>query len=348
MQSASVLADQEFSELRQQSLSRSVVVEQCNGYDRIEDHEHQFAKEYYWTVSFRPELCLELFDEYYYSDVSHQTNHTNYKVLVSKFYLDGYHRVLTPNVPEVPEDYIEQAGYNYLFFLPDIQEVEQFFANQRLHLIRLEVDPRLLITFDAENSHLPLPLERLRQGNEGDRFHQSLGRITPAMQTALQHILQCPYQGATKRLYLESKVLELLALQIHQWTEHTLSSNEASRPLRPDDIERLYHAKDILLQNADSPPSLMDLARQAGLNDYKLKRGFRQVFGTTVFGYLQIHRMDQAKQLLADSSLSVAGVAQRVGYTSQSRFCDAFKRQFNLSPRAYRMELRQSRSVSGK
>jgi AraC family transcriptional activator of pyochelin receptor len=275
--------------------------------------------------------------------VSEQTHHFDYRVLVSKFYLDGCHRVLTPNVPGIPEDYIEQAGYNYLFFLPDIQETEQFFASQRMHLIRLEVDPNLLTNFGSENSMLPLPLRRLLEGNEGDRFHQSIGRITPAMQTALQQILDCPYQGAMKRLYLESKVLELLALQIHQWTEHpTHLSTQFSRSLCPDEIERLHHAREILLQNLDRPLPLLELARRVGLNDYKLKQGFRQVFGTTVFGYLKTHRMNQAKQLLEDSSLSVAGVAQKVGYTSQSRFCDAFKRQFDISPRAYRMSLRRA------
>jgi AraC family transcriptional activator of pyochelin receptor len=347
MQSSNVLTEQEFFELRDQHLGQSTVLEHCNGFDRIEQHEHQFAREQFWMMSFRPELCFERIDDYYYADLSQQTDHSNYRTLVSKFYLDGCHRVLTPNVPGIPEEYIEQAGYNYLFFLPDIQETEQFFANQRMHLIRLEVDPNLFITFDSENSTLPLPLQRLLEGNEGDRFHQSIGRITPTMQTALQQILNCPYQGAMKRLYLESKVLELLALQIHQWTEHYTHSSQPHssnlpRRLRSDDIERLHHAREILMQNLDCPFTLMDLARQVGLNDYKLKQGFRQVFGTTVFGYLQTQRMIQAKQLLADSNLSVAGVAQKVGYTSQSRFCDAFKRQFDVSPRAYRMGLKRA------
>ncbi|WAL62522.1 helix-turn-helix transcriptional regulator [Thermocoleostomius sinensis] len=343
MQGINVLAEQEFSELRKHNLSQGTVLEHWNGFDRIENRENPVSKEHCWTISFRPELCLEMIDEYYYVDVNQHSDHSDYRVLVSKFYLDGCHRVLTPDVPGIPEEYLEQAGYNYLFFLPDIQETEQFFAHQRLHLIRLEVDPSLFITFDADNSPLPLPLQRLLEGKEDDRFHQAIGRITPAMQTALQHILACPYQGAMKRLYLESKVLELLALQIYQWAEdQTRSTKGMARPLRPDDIERLHHAREVLMQNLAHPPSLIDLARQVGLNDYKLKQGFRQVFGTTVFGYLQMHRMNQAKQLLADSTLSVAGVAQKVGYTSQSRFCDAFKRQFNISPKAYRMSLKRA------
>ncbi|WP_416671902.1 hypothetical protein [Egbenema bharatensis] len=170
-------AEQGFFELREQNSSQSTVLERCNGFDRIETHEHPLAKEHSWTISFRPELCLELIDDYYYADVSEPNDHTDHRALVSKFYLDGFQRVLTPSVPGIPEEYLEQAGYNYLFFLPDIQETEQFFAHQRMHLIRLEVDPNLFITFDAENSQLPLPLQRLLEGKEGDRFHQSIGRI---------------------------------------------------------------------------------------------------------------------------------------------------------------------------
>lgn len=332
----------EFEELRQQSLRQSQVYEHCNGFDRVEKQEHQFAKEQYETILFRPELRLEIIDDFYYQNYSIAVDHSEFDLLVSKFYLSGCHRVLTPNVPDVSDDYIERADYNYLFFLPDIQETEQFFANQRSHLIRIEVDPNLLIFSDSENSQLPPILQQLFEGNLNHRFHQTVGKINSAMQLTLRQILNCPYAGAMKRMYLESKVLELLTLQFNQWSAHyAAQSNYNSRPLLPDDVERLHHAKEVLVQNFNNPPSLLDLARQVGLNDYKLKQGFRQVFGTTVFGYLNAYRMKQAQQLLAEQTLSVAGVAQRVGYTSQSRFCDAFKRQFGVSPRAYRTRLRE-------
>lgn len=105
------------------------------------------------------------------------------------------------------------------------------------------------------------------------------------MQAVVQQILHCPYQGVTKRIYLQAKVFELLALQIEslladQKTKHNFHQ------LKPEDIDRIHHARDILLSHLNNPPSLVDLARAAGINDYKLKIGFRQVFGTTVFGYL--------------------------------------------------------------
>ncbi|PIG93369.1 AraC family transcriptional regulator [Gloeocapsopsis sp. IPPAS B-1203] len=157
---------------------------------------------------------------------------------------------------------------------------------------------------------------------------------TPTMQVVLHQIFNCPYQGLTRAIYLESKVLELVALRLEQAIADNTKSD--CKRLNPDDIERIYHAKDILLNHADNPPSLVNLARQVGLNDYKLKLGFRQLFGTTAFGYLHSYRMEQARSLLECNQLSVKEIGQKVGYTNSRRFAIAFKQRFGVSPQAYR------------
>ncbi|MEM8639741.1 MAG: AraC family transcriptional regulator [Cyanobacteria bacterium P01_G01_bin.54] len=104
--------------------------------------------------------------------------------------------------------------------------------------------------------------------------------------------------------------------------------------------DRIVHAKDLLLSQLSAPPTLLKLAHQVGLNDRKLKQGFRQVFGTTVFGYLHNHRMTQAKQLLVLSGATIAGVAQQVGYRSPEAFSAAFRRTFEINPKAYQLQKR--------
>ena len=110
-------------------------------------------------------------------------------------------------------------------------------------------------------------------------------------------------------------------------------------PLRSADIERIHEAKDILISNMQNPPSLFDLARQVGLNDYKLKIGFRQVFGTTVFGYLRECRMERARLLFEERKLNVAEVAFAIGYTHLGHFADSFKKQFGIKPSSYLSEI---------
>ena len=187
--------------------------------------------------------------------------------------------------------------------------------------------------FWGHDSALPEPLQ---QSLQGQRFHQSLGPISSVMQSLLQQILCCPYAGVTQALYLESKALELLTLQFELWKQQELSTPK----LPTDEVDRLHQAQELLIQNVDDPPLLIELAHQVGLNDRKLKQGFRQLFGTTVFGYLQDYRMGQAKQLLEEDSLSVAAIATSVGYRNPEAFSTAFRRKFSVSPKAYQLSLR--------
>ena len=166
-----------------------------------------------------------------------------------------------------------------------------------------------------------------------DNWHQSVGSISPAIQLVLQQILNCPYRGSIQQVYLEGKALELIALQTAQW-----AAADAARPtqrLKHSDVDRIHHARDLIVQRLDDPPSLLDLARAVGLNDCTLKRGFRQVFGTTVFGYLRQQRLIKARQLLQDTEMSVAEVTCEVGYTHAGHFAAAFKREFGVSPKAF-------------
>jgi AraC-like DNA-binding protein len=157
---------------------------------------------------------------------------------------------------------------------------------------------------------------------------------TLAMRTALTQALHCPYRDTTRHLYLESKALELLALTFAQVGLEDTHSPARPR-LRPDDIERIHHAGDILVDKMDAPPSLLALARHVGLNDFKLKVGFRQVFGTTAFGYLHDRRMERARRMLEERRFNVTEVAGTVGYANPSHFSAAFKRKFGVKPSVY-------------
>lgn len=159
---------------------------------------------------------------------------------------------------------------------------------------------------------------------------------TAAMQSAIYQILKCPYHGLTRWLYWEGKVLELVALRLEQVTQYP---QQAASDLQPDDVARIHYAGDLLRQRLSDPPSLLELARLIGLNDYKLKQGFRQVFNTTVFGYLTQRRMEKACQLLVQRH-TVAVVAAAVGYASPTAFSGAFRRRFGISPKRYQVEKR--------
>ena len=95
-------------------------------------------------------------------------------------------------------------------------------------------------------------------------------------------------------------------------------------------------ARRYMEEHLDEPLSISDLSRRACLSATTFKEGFRRLYGLPVHTWLQQRRMERAAELLRDSSLSVLGVAQSVGYSSASQFSAAFRRQYGMSPTMYR------------
>lgn len=306
-----------------------------DGIEIYEEHPKWLAKGSGRFIELRHGLSISMGSAIYLQDVKVHVQHSDSFPLTANFYLSGHSRVKTLHTKDdYLREYIEHTGESYLFYLPAIEEVEEYFANQQRQMVKLWFTCDFLESFSTNQiGALPDALQHLIQGNTLSCFYRPLGKITPAMQVALQQILNCPYQGLMKQMYLESKAIELLSLQIAQWMEDS-QQIQPSIKLHAGDVERIYQAKEILTQRLDNPPSLLSLARQVGLNDRKLKQGFRQVFGTTAFGYLHNHRMEQARSLLLENQLSVTAVAHSVGYTNPCAFSTAFRKKFGISPRA--------------
>jgi AraC-like DNA-binding protein len=148
----------------------------------------------------------------------------------------------------------------------------------------------------------------------------------------IHQILNCPYQGSLRRLYLESKTLELIA---HNLAQLVVDKNgyDKTFTLLSGDIERVREARDVLICNMENPPSLLELAKQVGINKNKLNHGFHQVFGTSVFEHLRISRLERARKLLESKEMNVTEVAFEVGYEYQRSFTRAFKRHFGTNPK---------------
>ena len=100
--------------------------------------------------------------------------------------------------------------------------------------------------------------------------------------------------------------------------------------------DAFYSLRDYLNESFDQDHSLRSLSKQFGLNEFKLKKGFKDLFGFTVFGYIQLLKMRHAKTLIEDNGLNISQVANRVGYKNPNHFSVAFKKQFGLNPSSIR------------
>lgn len=197
--------------------------------------------------------------------------------------------------------------------------------------VNVHIDPDPFRQWLGDASQDARVLDLLRSPEQP--YLERSGIPTAAMQMAVQQILRCPFQGLTRRLYLESKVWELTALLIDDLS--TSHDDAKTLALKADDVECIHYASKILRRQITQPPTLMELARAVGINDHKLKVGFRQVFGTTVFGYLHEHRMERSRQLLESGDCSVTEAAEAVGFASRGHFAAAFRRKYGVNPGVY-------------
>lgn len=172
-------------------------------------------------------------------------------------------------------------------------------------------------------------------GDLPDLYYAARSPITPAMEQLLGQILSCPYQGPTRRTYLERKALELVSLRLEAMIQPRL---------RDADLVRIYQAAAILRKQLAHPPTVEALARLVSTNRCDLNRGFREVYGTTPFDYSRNSRLFYARWLLMTSDESVVNVAAAVGYTSRSRFAAAFRQMFGVNPKTFQMQAWQCAS----
>ncbi|MBW4552778.1 MAG: AraC family transcriptional regulator [Aphanocapsa sp. GSE-SYN-MK-11-07L] len=196
--------------------------------------------------------------------------------------------------------------------------------------VNLEMSPERFTTlFANQHGELPAELNFLVQGN--DWRTMLCPKTSPAIQRVAHEIISCPYEKASKRLFLQAKSHELMALILAP-----IVADRGKPPLptgmKPLTISQVYAARDSLRLQLENPPSTLELAEQVGLSDRTLRRGFRLLFGTTVFEYLTDQRMSWAAQQLRDTNQTVAEIANRAGYGNPAKFAAAFKRTVGISP----------------
>ncbi len=159
--------------------------------------------------------------------------------------------------------------------------------------------------------------------------------MTAQMKTSVHQILNNPHKGRVGNIYLESKVLELIALRLDQ-VFHPDDDLRVNAPMGPEDKARICRARDLLVKNHQFPPSLRELARQAGMSHTQLNKGFKALFGCTVFEYLRKERLSYARMLMEENPQDLTWIAYESGFCSSSHFAASFYKEYGVRPSQYR------------
>ncbi|RBL92501.1 helix-turn-helix transcriptional regulator [Chitinophaga flava] len=172
-------------------------------------------------------------------------------------------------------------------------------------------------------------LEKVDKGQHGDLGAENIP-ITMPMHQCLQDIMQCRFTGGLKLLFLQAKCLELLTLQAEAFDK--AGQRQQQTVIRSAyEKERILYAREYLLSHMAEPPSLEQLATIAGINTFKLKNGFKELFNNTVFGVLADVRLSTAKERIL-SGEAIKDVAEELGYSSVQHFGTAFRKKFGITP----------------
>lgn len=177
-----------------------------------------------------------------------------------------------------------------------------------------------------------MPKEFLDAIEDENGFYMKPLSFTSQTKALCESIFDNPYSRKSRQFYREAKVIELLAYQVDQLTKPIEESNSSGVKLTSNEEKLIEYCKHILISSLADPPSLIELAKEVGMSTYRLKNGFKQMFGETPYRFIVDQRMVKARQLLLQKKFTVSEVALAVGFSSIGTFSNTFYEKYGIRP----------------
>lgn len=186
--------------------------------------------------------------------------------------------------------------------------------------------------FSKEADYIPF----LSAENKEKKYYTQ-EKVTPSIAVILSQIMNYNLHPSIKELYIKGKIYELISLYFNKGE----GSDVEQCPFLVDEenVKRIRNAKEIIIARMAEPPTLVELSEEIGLSLKKLKEGFKQIYGDTVYAFLFDYKMDYARKMLETNQHNVNEVGLKVGYSTASHFIAAFKKKYGTTPKKYLMSL---------
>ena len=228
---------------------------------------------------------------------------------------------------------IRLLGYN-----AELNGIATVNSSVPVKVLHLYITPQKLAQLlGPGNSHLIRAIiDKADLGRENRMNVTTIGPITTAI---IHQIFTRNGASPTDSLFLRGKILELLSREV----DLLCSPPPKQTILQPDDVVRLQAARTTMMERMATPPTIAELARKVGLNEKKIKQGFKTLYGTTVYGFLRDYRMEQAKLMFDQDHKSVTDTACAVGYSNVGHFGVIFKHHHGVRPGEYLRSLKKDR-----
>ncbi|CAL68165.1 AraC family transcriptional regulator [Christiangramia forsetii] len=176
----------------------------------------------------------------------------------------------------------------------------------------------------------------LSTDNKDKKYYKD-APVSPSMAVVLNQLMNFNLTPSIKNLYFKAKAFELMSLYFNKSENPDLEQC----PFLSDEenIKKIRRAKDIVISRMAEPPSLQELSEEIGLSLKKLKEGFKQIYGDSVYSFLFDYKMEYARKLLESGDYNVNEVGLKVGYSTASHFIAGFKKKFGTTPKKYTLSI---------
>ncbi|WP_313180646.1 helix-turn-helix domain-containing protein [Lacrimispora sp.] len=225
-------------------------------------------------------------------------------------------------------------GESYIGTSFETRKRSVFSPGTHMHILEIKVP-----LADIQNIYENIDNTRAGERSSFKEFSTGKYGLTPSVQAMIRQMSDCPYKGYLRQLYMEGKVYELIAVFFSETVlqkDHTILIPDFSKA----DLNCIYQAKRLLDEAPERNVSLSLLSRCVGLNEYKLKKGFKEVYGVSVHSYVIQKRLELAKTILDMEDVTVSDAAGRVGYGNVSHFAAAFRKRYGSNPGQYLRDVR--------
>ncbi len=226
-----------------------------------------------------------------------------------------------------------RQGESGMFYYPEWQGMASIQPGIHTN-VNVHIEPSLLDAYMAgQQDRFLNGMQDIFDGTADQCIYQV--SIIPAVaDMIIDQVMNCPYNGPLRRLYFEGKALELVTCSIASYAvpEAVPKKNVV---VRQGNMERVRHAREMIGQNFQDPPKLLDLARAVGISHSRLNFYFQEMYGTTIFGYIRELRLRHARSLLDEGCMNITEVAYEAGYSSPSHFAKSFKDCYGVVPGKY-------------
>lgn len=217
-------------------------------------------------------------------------------------------------------------------YTPHVQTRAVFQPGKSYQTFDIHFEKYFLQELSADFPVLSEFMERVEKEEPG-QLSRNLRYCSPEMLQAIRFIEKNGYSFRAQKHLIEYKVKEIVIAAVEINAELPA---ERDIKLSTSDIEALHGLRQFIELHNDEMPSLKQLSRKCGLNEDKMKRGFKKLFGTTLYDYHIRLKMEEAKQLLLDTDKPVYEIAYTVGYHHVSNFCIEFKKVVGCQPGYFR------------